>query len=129
MGKPLSWIDRDRRNGLWTAIALGWCFLGLPLALLVSRFDKTAGLVVLGVVVAPLVVMALAATLAITLAPFFVRKPQDRLFIAPLCAIIGYALGGWLVAIGYLAAVLIVWAGVSAFGAIRNSGSTVRLPS
>lgn len=129
MGKPLTWIERDRRKGILTAIGLGWAFVGLPLALLARSFNETFGLVVLYIVVAPIAAIAFAFTAFIALAPFFVRKPLERLVAAPVALVIGYALSDWLFAFGYLAAVLVVWAAVSAFRAVKVDWNKSKLPS
>lgn len=127
MGKPLSWIKEDRRRSIVTAAGLCWAFLGIPAALLATKIDGAFGKIVLGVVVAPFAVMAFAVSAMIALAPFFARKPSHRLIAAPFVLLIGYALGGWPVAFGYAAAVLVSWAAVEAYWTMK--GDKVRLPS
>lgn len=129
MNKPLSWIDRERRRGVWTAVIVGWAFLGIPLALVATKIDGTLGWIALGVATAPFILMAFAATAFILLAPFFARKPSERLIVAPISFFIGYAIDEWRGAVAYLAAVLIIWAAVSAFGAFKAQGHKVRVPS
>ena len=127
MGKSISWIERAKRRDVWTAVRLGWAFLAIPAALVATKVDDTLGWIALGVAAAPIIVMALLTTALIVLGPFFARKRSERLILAPISLFIGYAMDEWQGALLYLAAVLTVWAAVSAITAY-NAGK-VRLPS
>lgn len=127
MGKPISWMDRARRRDTWTAVGLGWAFLGIPAALLATKIDGTLGWIVIGLAVAPIVVMGIVITAFAVAAPFAARTPLHRMIAVPAAFFIGYALGGIRGAFVFPSVVVIAWVGLAAWRAINPD--KVRLPS
>lgn len=127
MGKQASWMKLERRRDLWTAAGLAWAFLGVPLVAVAASVDKAVGKWLLMIAISPILLAGLAITAFIGVAPLFVRKPITRLIAVPIIAFIAYALGGEAFALAYAAALLVVWAAVSAWRAFTPD--KVRLPS
>ena len=127
MSKQASWMVLERRRDLWTAAGLAWAFLGVPLVVFAASVDKDVGKWLLMLAISPVLLAGFAITAFIGIGPLFVRKPMTRLIAVPIIAFIAYALGGETFALAYIAALLVVWAAVSAWRAL--SPGKVRLPS
>ena len=120
-------MELERRRDLWTAAGLAWAFLGVPLVAIAASVDKDVGKWLLMIAISPILLAGFAITAFIGVAPLFVRKPMTRLIAVPIIAFIAYALGGETFALAYVAALLAVWAAVSAWRALIPG--KVTLPS
>lgn len=122
MGK--TWMEVSRRRDLWTMAGLAWAFLAVPLVVVANNVDPNLGRVLLAIAVGPIVIGGIGVVIAAAIAPFFVRKPSVRMIAVPLAFGAAYALGGFTIAAGYVAALLVAWGAVSAW----QGSDKVRLP-
>lgn len=122
MGK--TWMEMSRRRDLWTMAGLAWAFLAVPLVVVANNVDPDLGRVLLAIAVGPIIIGGIGVLAIAAVAPFFLRKPSVRLVAVPFAFGSAYALGGFTIAAGYVAALLVAWAAVS----VWQGSNKVRLP-